>query len=227
MTREDTIFDYQRAALMRLVAAVFAVAGLVPGGPVLVSMTVGIRRQVIRVLGPAESALRRLIVIKARGIVVKLSAPRPAPSRPIPKGKGSSDHIPPFALFDRRKWFRELAKRGRPLRGPAPRISGFDEPRPALDPPTPRPSEADIDPASLCRRLQALHKALETIPAQAKRLVRLQARRRRNNEPLKRTEPLRPGWPPGYRRRQNHPVDQILSDCHMFALWVHRPPNTS
>ncbi len=40
-----------------------------------------LHRAVLRVLRPAESAVRRLIVVAARGIVVKV-----APSRPMPKG---------------------------------------------------------------------------------------------------------------------------------------------
>jgi len=227
MTRDETIFEYQRAALMRLVVAVFAVAGLVPGGPVLTSMSVVIRRQIVRVLRPAESALRRLITFHAKGLIVKAGARRAALTHPIPKGDSKTDRIPPFVLFDPRKWFRELSKRRRFLRGPGPRIGGFDEERPAFDAPAQRPSEADLNPASLCRRLQALHHALETIPAQAKRLARLQARRRIANEPLNRTEPIRPGWPPGYRKTRLHPVDEILYDCHVLALRTHHPPSKS
>ena len=79
-------FDWPRAiernseALNRIVEALFAMLGLAG------EVTVGriphpLHRAVLRVLRPAESAVRRLIIIVARGLVVKLS-----PSRPMPKG---------------------------------------------------------------------------------------------------------------------------------------------
>ncbi len=220
---DAVIIKYQVAALMRLVASMFALVGLVPGGTAVVSIPTEVRRQVLRVLQPAESALRRVILVKARGLVVSLGPKRPAPKGALPKGKGAGDRIPAFVLFDPRKWFRELAKPHRPLRGAGPRISGFDEQR--FD--TPAPRSAEVNPASLCRRLQALQKALETIPAQAKRLARLQARRRALGEPLRRIEPRRPGWPPGYRKHHTHPVDVILKDCDILARQDPRPPDKS
>jgi len=45
---DEAIIEYQLAALMRLVASVFALVGLVPGGPVAMSMSVEVRRQVLR-----------------------------------------------------------------------------------------------------------------------------------------------------------------------------------
>ncbi len=222
---DAAIITYQVTALMRLVASMFALAGLIPGGAAVASMSVEVRRKILRVLQPAESALRRVILMKARELVVSLKPKRPAPKGAVPKGKGARDRIPAFVLFDPRKWFRELAKPHRPLRGAGPRISGFDEERPAYEPPAPR--SAEVNPASLCRRLQALQKALETIPAQAKRLAQLQAKRRAAGEPLRRTEPRRPGWPPGYRKRHSHPVDVILHDCDILARQDPRPPDKS
>jgi len=118
-----------------------------------------------------------------------------------------------------------LARARRVLRGPGPSISSFDDPRPRFEPPALR--SAEVNPASMCKRLQALHKALETIPAQAKRLARLQARRKAAGEPLNRTQPMRPGWPPGYRKNHTHPVDEILSDCDVLARPEPRPPDRS
>ena len=70
-----------------------------------------LHRAVLRVLRPAESAVRRLIVIAARGLVVKLAPPRPD-SRPKPAkliGKGSGSSRPPsFQLFDPRKRFKPV-----------------------------------------------------------------------------------------------------------------------
>ena len=221
---DAAIIRYQISVLVRLVAGMFAVAGLVPGGPALSAMPEGVRRQILRVLQPAESALRRLIFIAARKVKVSVRAQRKRSAGSLPKGAGSGNRVPPFALFDPRKWFAELAKGRRPGRGPGPNISDFDDERPAFEPGDENAS-TDVNPAGLCGRLQALHHALQTIPAQAKRLARVQSRRRAAGEPIKRTEPLRGGFPPGYRKRPTHEVDEVLHDCDYLAR--HAPPDTS
>ena len=38
--------------------------------------------------------------------------------------------------------------------------------------------------------------------------------------------PLRPGHPPGHRKRQVHEVDEVLVDCHWLA-WDAMKPDTS
>jgi len=213
---------HNHQTLVRLVAAIFAVVGIVPGGKAVSSMPKPVRMQVLRLLRPAEAALRRLIVMAAEGMKVRARVRRSGPMPKLPKAEKSDDHIPPFPLFDPRKWFPELAKSRRALRGPGPRISGFGDG--SWTPHTP-PPPTDFNPVRLCGRLQALHKALEEIPKQAKRLVRMQARRRATNEPLKRTEPLRSGWPPGHRKHQTHEIDEILSDCHKLARNEKKPPD--
>ena len=75
-------------------------------------------------LRPAESAVRRLIVVAARGVVVKV-----APSRPMPKGqmigKGGGSRLPAFQLFDTRKYFAELSQRRVKYAKNPPRIHFF------------------------------------------------------------------------------------------------------
>ena len=88
-------------------------------------------------------------------------------------------------------------------------------------------TDAPINAARLCRRLMAMQGALEDLKRQAKRLARVQSRRRAAGEALRRTEPLRPGMPPGYRHRQTHEIDEILNDCHQLALQILATPNTS
>jgi hypothetical protein len=56
-----------------------------------------------RLLRPTESALRRLIVIAARGLKVKLSPARPMPKGLVIAGTGSKPMA--FALFDKRASF--------------------------------------------------------------------------------------------------------------------------
>jgi len=213
MNHDEIIFETQLAALMRLIAAVFAVTGLQPDGPVLSSLSAEMRRRVLRILSASESALRRLISYRAQRLSLKARRKRAARNRAIPKSKGAKKRPPVFALFDPRKWFQELAKTSRSKRGPDPSISGFDEDRRASQPDPSTESKSETDPAGLCRRLQALHRALHDIPAQARRLARLQARRKAAGETLRRTEPIRPGYAPGFRRRPTHPVDHILWNC--------------
>src|SRR4051794_11962072 len=69
-----------QAALIRIVAALIAMAGL-GGDGVGAKLERPIYRAVLRVLRPAEAAVRRLIVLAAKGLNPKLP-----PSRPFPKG---------------------------------------------------------------------------------------------------------------------------------------------
>ena len=177
-------------------------------------------RAVLLVLRPAESAVRRLIVMAARGLVVKL-----APSRPMPKGqvigKGDGSRLPSFQLYDTRKYFAELSqrRRRRPCRNP-PRIHFFPydtlapRPRPVVEPPP--PPDGLVNAARLCRRLQVLKAALDDLPGQARRMARWRVRREAMTALVFKT-PLRPGPPPGRRKRHIHPIDEILDDCHALA----------
>lgn len=227
--KDSATIGYHHAALLRLVAAMFAAVGIVPGGPAVSFMSAAVRASVLRVLAPAESATRRLIWLQARKLIVKLTAKRPAPKRGFSKGKGSGKAVPCFQLFDTRKHFAELSNTRRPKRakGPGPRISGFDDGSWTPYAPENPSGKTPPDPASLCRRLQALQRALEDIPAQARRMARLQARRREAGEPPRKTEPRRPGPPPGHRNSQTHEVDEILSDCDIFVLRAAMPPDKS
>jgi hypothetical protein len=50
--------------------------------------------------------------------------------------------------------------------------------------------------------------------------------RRENMPSPKFKSPLRPGPPPGRRKRHIHPIDEILADCHGLA-WEALKPDTS
>ena len=217
-------------ALKGIVEALFAMLGLSGDAPV-VRIPQPLHRAVLRVLRPAESAVRRLVVIAARCLVVKL-----APSRPMPKGhmigKGGTPR-PSFQLFDPRKSFASLRQHRRTATRFAPRIHFFgSDPRvaalwsarpPAADPAP--PPDGLVSASRLTRRLQALKFALEDLPRQARRLARWRVRR--NNMPSpKFKSPLRPGYPPGYRRKPIHEVDEVLIECHGLACDAMRP-NTS
>src|SRR4029453_3479596 len=94
--------ESNRQPLLRIVAALIAMIGLGEGSTVE-RLSWPLFRAVLRVLRPAESAVRRLIVVAAHGIVVKLSPARPAPAGLQISGKGGGSVS--FKLFDPRKRF--------------------------------------------------------------------------------------------------------------------------
>ena len=225
----DLAIKRNSKALKGIIEVLFALLGL-DGSDAALRIPRSLHSAVLGVLRPAESAVRRLIVIAARNVVVKL-----APSRPMPVGhkigKGEGSRSPSFQLFD-------PLKRLKPIRvmkftrltprihffTPDPRVVAlFPAPRPVVEPPPPPDGLASA--TRLHRRLQALKSALDDLPRQAKRLVRLQERRKASPWP-KSTMPLRSGHPPGYRRRPIHEVDEVLVACDWLA-WEAMKPGTS
>ena len=225
----DLAIKRNSEALNRIVEALFAMLGIVGVAPVG-RIPQPLHRAVLRVLWPAESAVRRLIVIAARGLVVKLAASRPKLKGPIGKSGGGSKP-PSFQLFDTRKNF--TARRGRRFTRLNPRIHFFgSDPtvaslwaaRQPLAAPAP-PPDGLVNGKRISRRLQALTLALEDLPRQARRLARWRVRRENAKAP-KFTSPLRPGPPPGHRKKKVHEVDEVLAQCHWLA-WEAEKPNTS
>ena len=208
-------------ALKGIVDLLFVLLGLV-GDVRLDRIPYSVHRAVLRVLHPAESALRRLIVIAARGLVVKLVPSRPMPAGPIISKGGNSRAS--FKLFDRRKSFAELRQVTPPRRlprihffGPDPRVAAlWASYRPAVAPTPPSNPDGLVDAEPLTRRLQALKAALDNLPRQAKRLARWRLRRE-NIPSMKFKTPLRPGPPPGHRKKPVHEVDEVLIECHGLA----------
>jgi hypothetical protein len=212
---------------------------------------------VLRVLRPAESALRRLIFIAARGLVLK---PRPARAAPVGlSARTDAKRISAFQLVDPLKHFAPIAQEPASAEdigftevwhddegdlededdaynnAALPRISvpglydpAFIAPLPAL------PLNDEINAVHLCQRLAALKRALENLPRQARRLARWQAKRAlilQTNPRTMRLSPFRPGFPPGYRLSirpgGRHEVDQVLKECHALALDLRDRPDTS
>lgn len=180
-----------------------------------------LHRSVAAILGPAESALRRLIVIAARGVVAKPLPARPGPMPALPRTHRTRLA---FRLFDRRKYFPVDPPTPRP--GPEPRLHVIGgDPRIALFRPLPPLSETHpatpsddgmVDLHRLRLRLEAARRALDTLPRHAQRLARWRARRDRIDH-LKRRSPLRPGPPPGHRKRPQRDIDFVLAECHGLA----------
>jgi hypothetical protein len=230
----DLAIKRNSEALKDIIAGLFAMLELV-GGITVAQLPRSVHSAVRRVLWPAESALRRLIVIAARGLVVKLASPHPG-LHPKPVGairKGGGSRLS-FQLFDTRKNFAIRPRR----KGPrvVPRIHFFNSDstvtslwlgRPPTPPPAKTPSSDDalVNAVPLTRRLEALKLALEDLPRQARRFARWRARREAMPSPKFRS-PLRPGPPPGRRRKPTHLVDEVLIECHGLA-WDAMKPDTS
>jgi hypothetical protein len=224
-TPHQYTFDWARAiarnseALRPIIAALFTMLGEVTVERIPHSF----HRAVLRILRPAESAVRRLVVIAARGLVVKPVASRPMPAQPITRGGGCR---PRFRLFDPPKslaLYRE-ATSPRIL----PRIHVFcADPRVAAlwaaSPPRKAAAVQDglVNAGPLVRRLHALKSALDNLPRQARRLARWRAARQ-GVPHLKYKSPLRIGRPPGHRKNKTHEVDEILAECHALARDVLR-----
>ncbi|MFZ2098990.1 MAG: hypothetical protein WAU86_00320, partial [Oricola sp.] len=62
---------------------------------------------------------------------------------------------------------------------------------------------------------------------QARRLARWRARRDLGLLRAPRFSPMRPGWPPGRRKRPIHEIDEILKDLHSLAVYAEKSPNSS
>lgn len=216
--------DRNREALRAILATLFALLGLASGG-VIERVPRGLRLAVLRLLRPAEAAVRRLIAALAHGMAVAPSL-HIAPAAKLAKG-GDCRRIKCFALFDRRKALPKFGASPKARSGPFIRVIGID-PGPAarqsVTPPV--PGAVLVDAVPICRRLHALQRALDDLPAQAKRMARWLAKRAAQERHGYRT-PMRPGRPPGHRARGRDEMDEILRDCHLLALETREAPDTS
>jgi hypothetical protein len=159
-----------------------------------------LRLAALRLLRPAESATRRLIIALARGLVVtlpprKTHPPQARKTKIIPtilrNGVGTGIAMPSAApggsssactkpralslpLFDP---LQHPFRPRRPKRNGVPRISlpGFTQPFPVADRRPPAPDDA-VDAGRLGRRLEALASALDDLPRQALRFARWRVR---------------------------------------------------
>ena len=221
----DLAIKRNSKALKGIIEVLFALLGL-DGTDAASRIPRSLHSAVLQVLRPAESAVRRLIVIATRNVVVEL-----APSRLMPAGKvigkGGTPRIS-FQLFDPRKRLKpmramkitRLVPRIRVL-SYDPRVAAlFPAPRPVVEPPP--PPDGRVSATRLHRRLQALKLALDDLPRQARRLVRW-SMKRKAAPGLKFLSPLRHGHPPGYRRKPVHEVDEVLIECHGLACDAMKP----
>ncbi|WP_442577529.1 hypothetical protein ACSBOB_18300 [Mesorhizobium sp. ASY16-5R] len=245
-------------ALKRILASLVALVGMAEGAPTLPRQLYLV---ILRLLRPAESATRRLIIAAARGIVVNLPPLRPRKPKPAIK-RGPRAFMPTGPKKRRRPASCILSlPLLDPLRTPSfwtgrarrtapaslPRILSLDFDAPFHPLPAPPSSDKPVDAARLGRRLEALGRALDDLPGQAKRFARWKARndaaRARDREGgggkgrPRRVSPLRRGRPPGgrlssYDPSANHPrrireIDEILAHAHALAVYALESPDTS
>lgn len=192
------------AAVMRLLVLLVAMSEMS-------AVRRSVRSRMLRLLHPAESVVRRLIVIVAQGLSLRLRSSGPCP-KDIPSGAGS-ERVPLFSLLDALRY--PQAGRGRAwARSGAAMLTVIGEAREGA-----RSAEQDpiVSAQAILRRITALRAALDDLPGQARRLVRWRLRRAARGGPG-RVSPLRSGRPPGHRAVVAHPVDIVLRDCHELAL---------
>lgn len=220
------VIDRNRAILLRVVATLCAMAGLLDGKT---PKTLPRHRHnaVRRILRTAESAMRRLIVIAARqiadipppvGVIMYgLGGGEPGrrPARK-PDGGETDSPVPPFPLTDPVKRFSFKARSPKPKSFPRISVIGLSEPRPVPEGWYLLPDDP-IDAGPLCRRILSMQRALGDIGAEARRLARLQQRRDRALPKERRRSPIRVGPPPGRRARPVHEIDDVLADLHWLA----------
>ena len=213
--------ERNRDALAAILLALGAMlrAGIIGDGRI----TKILRRAILRILTPAESAVRRLIVIAARGMKGPFSIGGwnlhwSGESR----RRGDAVTRLAFPLFDAPKHhLLKPQKPQKPVPPGVPRVRGFGDPNLVPSQPQPAPPplvDPTIDARRVYWRLDALQKALGDIPGQACRLVRLTLRRKAiaKKRPTC-ISPLRPGYAPGHRQKPSHPVDDILAECQQLA----------
>jgi hypothetical protein len=244
----DFSIERNREPLLRHVLGLFALIGLVEGGMVE-RLSRPLYRKALRILRSAESAVRRLIVVMARGIVVESRPKRPRPAGLIrsrkgtfqgknqSKGQEKKPQPPSFQLCDPQKRSDAGKVRRRRRRTPkvGPRIRFLDyDPRipesiwPRAPAPTAAPQHVEkvrdntVNAKRLCRRIFAILGALEDLPRQARRLAAWLAKPAEERHP-RCERALRFGRPPGWRSKSTHEVDDILKECNWLVRSLPAP----
>ena len=213
-----------RDQLKDIVLALFVIAKMRVGGS-LFTLPRSTLAAIKLVLRPAESAVRRLIVIAAHGLA-PLSSPRLRGEVPGIAGRRGDLPIKAFKLFDPLKSFDPESIWDNDQ---VTYESGFGLVASASQSHDTSLDHQPIDATQIGQRLNALMRALENLPRQARRLIRWQAKRDAAlmaHRPT-RMSPMRPGLPPGWRERKVHEIDTVLRECHGLAHDLLNAPDTS
>lgn len=228
----NRVIERNSEVLRRIVTMLVAMAGLpfVIDRKAKVTLPRHLRSSVIRLLRPAESAMRRLIIVAARGLEVTLRPPRPPKPPIVPheaelRRLGIAVTLSPRQIAALAAEARRAAARAARRAAAAPSLSfRLTDPHLRLGPrrryvpkhcvprigwgdrPPPPPPLTPNDPVDALRlalRLRALAAALDDLPGQAKRFARWRARCSRALKAgrFHRLSPMRPGPGYGLRRR--------------------------
>jgi hypothetical protein len=217
--------DKNREKLLRIILALMASLGLIDGGK-LTTLPFYLYKRALHILRPAEAAVRRLIMMAAHEMELRGFNLSP-PGRGVGKADGEGIFRrqtgvetgwakPSFTLIDPLKPFSEES----------PDYSEFG---PSFDDEQSSSNHTPTPATGLGRRLLALKRALDNIDKQARRLTRWYAMRDlalKQNHPH-RLSPLRPGFPPGYRRKPIHEIEHVLLDCHSLAQYARERRDSS
>jgi hypothetical protein len=227
------LVEHHRNDLLQIVAALLALVG----GRLRLPQQV--RINVLRVLRPAEAAVRRLIFVVAKHTAPALPIPRTTPQNDVRKisRKRYRRKTHTFVLYDSMPPMNPARRAHR-----VPRIWSISPIDPTInavfalhreaflsaqrdDLKTAQAANAAepindglVDASRLTLRLEAVTRALSDLPRQAQRLLRWTARRTEaaQHRPTY-TSPIRPGSPPGKREHVRHEVEHILHACHALA----------
>ncbi|WP_127521233.1 hypothetical protein [Mesorhizobium sp. Z1-4] len=208
---------------------------------------------VLRLLRPAESAARRLIIAAARGIAVTVPSAN-GTSAVLPRKANGTKHAasaPRTLTFPLLDPLRDPLRQRRCMTPPyaAPRIMLPGVIEPFRPPPPPAPDDA-VSAARLGQRLAALAAVLDDLPGHARRFARWKAHLNAgsgNAGRVRRNSPLRAGRPPGGRLsgwdasardaaaararalggRPVREIDLILAHAHELAFDALTCPDTS
>ncbi len=179
---------------------------------------------IMLILRPCESAIRRLIIIAARGLILKPRAARLFPAGLASFADTGITRAPVFQLIDPLKHFDQEAWENELNAGSMHEVQPFNA---SLAHHQATLAAKPVNATLLFNRLRAMRHALNDLPRQARRLARWRAQRdlllaaKGPYHPM-RMSPFRPGPPPGYRRRDIHQVDAVLKDVHYFAIEAFR-----
>ncbi len=207
------VIDRNRTALLTIIVALMGSLGLVAGGRLTV-LPYFLYHRALAILRPAESAVRRLIMIVAHEMKLRGFKLRPARrdglaeflifSRPNPRDEPA---LPSFNLIDPLKLF------GRE----APDMDGF-----YAGEESGLPDMSPVPAASLALRILALKNALENLPRQAKRLARWYEQRdlAYAQNLAHRYSPMRPGPAPYSQQRNRDEIGEVLLECHLLAIYA-------
>jgi hypothetical protein len=202
-----------REALTAIIMALIKSLSLSDGGT-LTTLPIHIYCRALAIIRPAESAVRRLIMIAALQLGPTKYRARPQQDRHpnfASFGPSNAERIPAFNLIDPLKSFGEITPDFEVLG------TNYHQTLDSHDAPL---STTRICVITLSRRLLALKNALDTLPKQAKRLARWYAARDaalRNLRPH-RLSPLRPGPPVGLPQSKRSEVRNVLFECHLLAI---------